>query len=130
MLPAAILFAAGVRFVVVGSAALWMRGVDTVVHDLDMVPDPTPSNLELLTLALPGMGLLARDMPVPGVLGSSTLMAFSTAYGIVDVLVDRGREEFPTLARVADAFLLAGMPVAVASWSDVTRLRHRFKGGC
>lgn len=130
MLPAAILAAGGVRFVVVGSAALWMDGVDTVVHDLDVVPDPAAANLKLLVSSLPCLGVLAGDLPVPGVLGSSAMMTFSTAYGIIDVLVERGREEYPTLARAATPVLVLGVPTAVASASDAWRLRHRFKTGC
>ncbi len=127
MLPAAILAAGGVRFVVVGSAVLWMRCVDIVVHDLDLVPDPTAPNLQLLVDTLPGMGVLASDLPVSGVLETSALMAFSTAYGTVDVLVDRGRKEYRALADAATCTLVAGVPVALASSSDVNRLRRQFK---
>lgn len=129
MLAAAVLAAGGARFVVVGSVALWAGGVDTAPHDLDVVPDPTPANLEFVVCSLPGLGVLARHIPAPGTLRSLTMTTFSTAYGTIDVLLQRGREEYLALADHASRVVVAGVPVAVASLYDATRLRNRFKSG-
>ena len=42
------LAAEGVRFVVVGSAALWLHGVRVPVGDLDVVPETDEANLDRL----------------------------------------------------------------------------------
>lgn len=55
VLAAAVLAAAGVSLLLVGSAALWLHGAPIPVADADVVPEPGKQNLRQLREALAQM---------------------------------------------------------------------------
>lgn len=123
-MPAAVLVAAGVSLVVVGSAALMEHGDLCCAADLDVVPDPHDANLirlreELERLAVPGTRV--------GPLESLEVATVLTSFGSIDVLVERGRLEFAALRGNAELADVHGVGVAVASRDDAWRLRRRYK---
>jgi hypothetical protein len=127
VLAAAILAAEDVPFLLVGSAALWLRGEITAVADLDAVIEPGEASVRRLREVLAGMAV----GPVPsagGFLGGSVVPVM-TAYGTVDCLLERGRRDWGRLRRRADWLPVAGVPVLVAASADAWALRRRFKEG-
>jgi hypothetical protein len=125
VLGAAVLAAEEVSFVLVGSAALWLRDEVDRVADADAVIEPGERNLHRLRGALAGIAI----GPVPSADGFSggSVVPVVTAYGKVDCLVERGRRDWGRLRRGAGILLVADVPVLVASSSDAWDLRRRFK---
>jgi hypothetical protein len=113
VLGAAVLAAEKVSFVLVGSAALWLRGEIAGVGDADAVIEPGDRNIHRLRGALAGIAV----GPVPVV----------TAYGRVDCLLERGRRDWGRLRRRAGFLPVADVPVLVASSADAWSLRRRYK---
>jgi hypothetical protein len=124
VLAAAVLAAGGAGVVIVGSAGLRLHGVDTVVADLDVVPDPTADGLSRLRRALDGLVPLDRW---PDVRSLPPIIRVHTSFGPVDVLVERGRTEYAILLAHASTIDLLGVDVTVASVDDIGELRRRFK---
>jgi hypothetical protein len=113
VLTAAVLAAEDVSFLLVGSAALWLRGEITAVADTDAVIEPGELNIHRLREALAGMAV----GPVPsadGFLGGSVVLVL-TAYGTVDCLLERRRRDWDRLRRRAGLLPAAGVPVLVAA---------------
>ena len=125
VLAAAVLAAEEVSFVLVGSAALWLRDEIAGVADADAVIEPGERNIHRLRGALAGIAV----GPVPSVDGLSggSVVPVVTAYGKVDCLMERGRRDWGRLRRGAGFLLVADVPVLVASSSDAWNLRRRFK---
>ena len=125
VLGAAVLAAEEVSFVLVGSAALWLRAEIACVADADAVIEPGERNIHRLRGALAGIAI----GPVPSADGFSggSVVPVATAYGKVDCLVERGRRDWGRLRRGAGILLVADVPVLVASSSDAWDLRRRFK---
>ncbi len=125
VLGAAVLAAEEVSFVLVGSAALWLRDEIAGVADADAVIEPGERNIHRLRGALAGIAV----GPVPSVDGLSggSVVPVVTAYGKVDCLMERGRRDWGRLRRGAGFLLVADVPVLVASSSDTWNLRRRFK---
>ncbi len=65
VLAAAALAADGVSFLLVGSAALWLRSEPVTVADVDVVIKPGLANLRCLHAALVSLALRPRDVPAP-----------------------------------------------------------------
>lgn len=65
VLAAAVLTAEGVSLLLVGSAALWLRGEPVNVGDVDAVVEPGMDNLRRLHSALAGLALRPRNVPQP-----------------------------------------------------------------
>ncbi len=125
VLGAAVLAAEEVSFVLVGSAALWLRGKTARVADADAVIEPGERNIHRLRGALAGIAI----GPVPSVdsLSGGSVVPVVTAYGKVDCLVERGRRDWGRLRRSAGFLLVADVPVLVASSTDARNLRRRYK---
>jgi hypothetical protein len=125
VLGAAVLAAEGVSLVLVGSAALWLRGESASVADADVVIEPGEGSVLRLREALAGIAI----GPVPSVDGfsSGSVVPVGTAYGKVDCLMERGRRDWERLRRNAGLLLVADVPVLVASSTDAWNLRRRYK---
>jgi hypothetical protein len=124
LVPAAVLGAAGVELIVVGSAALVAYGDLDHAHDLDVVPRATDRNLARLRQALRH---LAYRVPTIQLLANADVETVQMSFGSVDLLLERGRREFDALAERARAVEVSGVEVALAARADAWRLRHRFK---
>jgi hypothetical protein len=61
---------AGVRYVVVGGLAAGAHGVVRATRDLDLVPDPTKANMEVLAFTLAALG---AEHPIGGPLTAESL---------------------------------------------------------
>jgi hypothetical protein len=129
VLAAAVLAAERVSGVLVGSAALWLRGEPVSVGDVDVVIEPGEANLGRLHEAL--AGLAARPAAVPAVhrLRDVPVATVFSSYGRVDCLLERGRRDWASLRRKAGYVAVADVPVLVASAADAWALRRRFRKG-
>jgi hypothetical protein len=119
-----------VRFVVIGGVAVGAHGFLRSTEDLDLVPDPDPVNLKLLTTAL---GKLDATMPTvegrpfdPGEDGAVILrggnVSADTRFGGLDIVQRlRAVPDYSTLAEDAVDSNLLGIPVKICS---LTRLRE------
>jgi hypothetical protein len=125
VLAAAILAAEEVSFVLVGSAALWLRGEISSVADADAVIEPGERNILRLRDALSGIAV----GPVPPVrrLAGGSVIPVMTAYGKVDCLLERGRQDWGRLRRRAALLPVADVGVLVAASADAWALRRRYK---
>jgi len=130
----AALHAHGVRFVVIGGVAVGAHGYLRSTEDLDLVPDPDPANLKLLSTVLDDLASTlptaqgrpfdpGRDGPV--ILRGGNVTA-DTRFGGLDV-VQRlpGVPSFAALAQDAVESDLLGIPVQVCS---LGRLREMKQG--
>jgi len=111
--------------VLVGSAALWLRGQIACVADADAVIEPGERNIHRLRGGLAGIAI----GPVPSAdrFSGGSVVPVATAYGKVDCLMERGRRDWSRLRRGAGFLLVADVPVLAASSSDAWNLRRRFK---
>lgn len=119
-----------VRFVVIGGVAVGAHGYVRATEDLDLVPDPDPANLKLLTAAL---GALDSTLPTiegrpfdPDQDGAVILrggnVSADTRFGGLDVVQRlRGVPAYSELAEDAVESDLLGIPVRVCS---LVRLRE------
>ena len=128
VLLAAVLAAERVSFVVVGSAALWLRGEDVPVGDVDAVPEPGAANLARLHAALTTLAVRERIVPRPRSLPLLEMVAVPTSYGRLDCLLERGRRDWDRLRLGAGVIRVADADVLVASATDAWSLRRAFKG--
>jgi hypothetical protein len=129
VLAAAVLATTGVSFVLVGSAALWLRGESIPVGDADVVIEPGQQNLQRARAALADMALQPHAVPQTARLALLDIVTVMTSYGRIDGLLRRGRLDWDRLRTNADAMLVAGAEVVVAASSDAWKLRRRFKDG-
>jgi hypothetical protein len=125
VLGAAVLAAEEVSFVLVGSAALWLRGEIAGVADADAVIEPGERNIHRLRGALARIAI--GPVPSVGSLSGGSMVPVVTAYGKVDCLLERGRSDWGRLRRGAGFLLVADVPVLVASSTDAWNLRRRYK---
>jgi hypothetical protein len=125
VLAAAVLAAENVSFVLVGSAALWLRSEIADVADADAVIEPGERNVHRLRAALAGIAI----GPVPSLdnLSCRSVVPVVTAYGKIDCLLERGRRDWVRLRRGADFLPVADVPVLVAASADAWNLRRRYK---
>ncbi len=127
VLAAAVLAAERVSFVLVGSAALWLRGEPVTVGDVDAVIEPGEPNLRRLHKALAGLAVRPDAIPAVYRLRDVSVATAVTSYGRVDCLLERGRRDWDHLARNAGHVAVADAPVLTASADDAWALRRRFK---
>jgi len=128
VLAAAVLAADGMSLLLVGSAALWLRGEPVTVADVDVVIEPGAQILRCLHSALAGVALRRRDVPPPHRLAGLPIVTVATSYGRVDCLLERGRRDWEQLRQGAGPVAVADVNVLVASADDAWALRRRFKG--
>jgi hypothetical protein len=129
VLAAAVLATTGVSFVLVGSAALWLRGEPIPVGDADLVIEPGEQNLQRARAALADMALQPHAVPQAARLAMLDIVTIMTSYGKIDCLLGRGRLDWDRLRTNAEIMLVAGTEVVVAATSDAWKLRRRFKDG-
>jgi hypothetical protein len=127
VLLAAVLAAEGLGFVVVGSAALFLRGFDLGVGDLDIVCDLDSDNLDLLCDTVGRYRLRPSTRPTAPALQAVDVWSAATIYGTLDVLIDRARKDGDSLREAAGPVRVSDVNVVVASADDAWALRHRFK---
>ena len=127
VLAAAVLATTGVSFVLVGSAALWLRGESIPVGDADVVIEPGEQNMQRARAALADMALQPHAVPQAARLAMLDIVTIMTSYGKIDCLLRRGRLDWDRLRTNADVILIAGAEVVVAASSDAWKLRRRFK---
>ena len=128
MLLAAVLAAEQVSFVLVGSAALRLRGETIRVADIDVVPDPAEANLAALHAALTALASRRRLVPPPRCLAALDTVSVPTRYGKLDCLLGRGRRNWARLRQHGGPVMIADAEVLVASAADARALRRAFKG--
>jgi hypothetical protein len=127
VLAAAVLATTGVSFLLVGSAALWLRGESILVGDADVVIEPGDQNMQRTRAALADLALQPHAVPQPGRLPILDIVTIATSYGKIDCLLQRGRLDWDRLVRNSDVMLVAGAEVVVADSSDAWNLRRQFK---
>jgi hypothetical protein len=125
VLAAAVLAAEEVSFLLVGSAALWLRGEITTVADADAVIEPGEHNAYRLGEALAGIAI--GPAPSMSSLRGRSVVRVMTAYGNLDCLLERGRQDWGRLRGGAGFLPVAGVPVLVAASADAWELRRRYK---
>jgi hypothetical protein len=125
VLAAAVLGAEEASFLLVGSAALWLRSEITTVADADAVIEPGEHNIHRLREALAGIAI----GPVPSMTSfrRGSVVPVMTAYSKVDCLLERGRQDWGRLRCGAGFLSVAGAPVLVAASADAWDLRRRYK---
>jgi hypothetical protein len=117
----------GVSFLLVGSAALWLRGESIPIGDADVVIKPGAQNMQRARAALADLALQPHAVPQPARLAMLDIVTIMTSYGKIDCLLQRGRLDWDRLLRNSDVMLVAGTEVIVAASSDAWSLRRRFK---
>jgi len=127
VLAAAVLATTGVSFLLVGSAALWLRGESILVGDADVVIEPGDQNMQRTRAALADLALQPHVVPQASRLAILDIVTIMTSYGKIDCLLRRGRLDWDRLVRNTDVMLVAGAEVIVADSSDAWNLRRRFK---
>ena len=127
VLASAVLATTSVSFVLVGSAALWLRGESILVGDADVVIEPGDQNMQRTRTALADLALQPHAVPQASRLAILDIVTIMTSYGKIDCLLRRGRLDWDRLVRNTDVMLVAGAEVIVADSSDAWNLRRRFK---
>jgi hypothetical protein len=127
VLAAAVLATTGLSFLLVGSAALWLRGESIPVGDADVVIEPGDQSMQRARAVLAGLALQPHAVPPAHRLASLDIVTVMTSYGRVDCLLRRGRLDWDRLLRNSEVLLVAGAEVVVAASSDAWSLRRRFK---
>jgi hypothetical protein len=127
VLAAAVLAAERVSSVLVGSAALWLRGEQVTVGDADVVIEPGEPNLRRLHEALAGLAIRPETVPAVHRMRDLPVATAVTSYGRVDCLLERGRRDWHQLHHRAGYVAVADALVLVASADDAWALRRRFK---
>jgi hypothetical protein len=127
VLAAAVLAAEQVSGVLVGSAALWLRGEPVNVGDVDVVIEPGEANLRRLGEALGGLAVRPGDVPALHRLREISIATVFSSYGKVDCMLERGRRDWEWLRPRAGYVPVADVRVLVASAADAWALRARFK---
>ncbi len=127
VLAAAVLATTGMSFLLIGSAALWLRGESIPVGDADVVIEPGERNMRRARAALADLALQPHAVPQPARLAMLDIVTIMTSYGKIDCLLERGRLDWDRLLGNSDVMLVAGAEVTVGAGSDAWHLRRRFK---
>jgi hypothetical protein len=127
VLAAAVLATTGVSFLLVGSAALWLRGESISVGDADAVIEPRDQNMQRTRAALADLALQPQAVPQAARLAGLDIVTIMTSYGKIDCLLGRGRLDWHRLRRNSDVLPVAGAELVVAASSDAWSLRRHFK---
>lgn len=127
----AVLDAHEVDYVVIGGIAVQVYGHVRMTNDVDLIPSPTPQNLECLAAALEqlearvlnlGSEHLAIDAQM---LPRATLWQLATRHGDIDVLHDApGAAPFSQLRERALLIALGDYQIAVASRDDLIKMKR------
>jgi hypothetical protein len=127
----AVLDAHKVEYIVIGGIAVQVYGHVRMTNDIDLIPSPTPQNLERLATALgdldarvlnPGSEHLTIDAQM---LPRATLWQLATRHGDIDVLHDApGASSFPRLLERALLITLGDHTIPIASRDDLIRMKR------
>jgi hypothetical protein len=119
----------GVEYVMVGGVGARIQGSATTTQDLDVMPDPSPENLERLAAALSDESTELRTGP--GVFEphprttstefrTSDVCSYRTRFGLIDVLMTLpGVGGFDVVRRNARRYEWQGIVLVVASLDDI-----------
>jgi hypothetical protein len=127
----AVLDARKVEYVVIGGIAVQVYGHVRMTNDIDLMPSPSPANLERLAAAL--VDLEARvlnrgseDLAIDAqMLPRATLWQFSTRHGDIDLLHDApGAAPFPQLRSRALLVELGDHSIPIASRDDLIKMKQ------
>jgi hypothetical protein len=129
VLAAAVLAAERVSGVLVGSAALWLRGEPVSVGDVDVVIEPGEANLLRLREVLSGLAVRPEAVSAVRRLWEISVATVFSSYGRVDCMLERSRRDWKGLRRGAGHVPVADARVLVASAADAWALRARFRMG-
>jgi hypothetical protein len=129
VLLAAVLAAEGLRFVLVGSTALWMQGETISVADVDAVPCSDPGNIRRLHDVLGALAVRPALVPPLRLMFVLDVVSVQTSYGKLDCLLERGRRDWGWLRRGARVIRFCDVDVLTASAGDAKALRLAFKPG-
>jgi hypothetical protein len=124
---AAILAAEGVSFILVGSAALWLRGEAVTVGDTDVVIEPGQANLDRLHDSLKTLAAHPGALPSPRRLALRSIVPVQTSFGKLDLLLEGGRQDWNWLRPGAAFIDVTDVSVLVASAEDCWALRRLYK---
>jgi hypothetical protein len=122
-----------VRFVVIGGVAVGAHGFVRGTEDLDLVPDPDPTNLKRLTRALealeatlPTVGGRRFDPDSDaGVIRRGGNVTAMTRFGELDVVqLAQGVPSYSQLAEDAVPSDLLGIPVQVCSLARLREMKR------
>jgi hypothetical protein len=127
VLAAAVLAAERVSGVLVGSAALWLRGEPVTVGDVDVVIEPDEANLRRLREALAGLAVRPEAVPAVHRLREISVATVLSSYGRVDCMLEHGRRDWQQLRQGAGYVAVADVEVLVASAAEAWALRKRFR---
>ncbi|HTD57351.1 MAG TPA: hypothetical protein VNZ01_04170 [Solirubrobacteraceae bacterium] len=120
-----------VDYIVIGGIAVQVYGHVRMTNDVDLIPAPTPQNLERLAAALEqlearvlnsGSEHLAIDAQT---LPRATLWQLATRHGDIDILHDApGAAPFSQLRERALLITLGDYPIVVASRDDLIKMKR------
>ena len=127
MLAAAVLAAEGVSFILVGSAALWLRGEEVTVGDADVVIEADEANLDRLHDCLTTLTADPAALPSPRRLALRSIVPVLTSFGKLDLLLEGGRRDWDWLRPGAAFIDVTDAGVLVASAADCWELRRQHK---
>ena len=126
----AALDAHGVEYVLVGGLAVQVHGHVRTTNDVDLIPAPTPANLERLAAALHDLDARvlnpgAEDAEIDALmLPRATLWQLATRHGNVDVLHDApGAGPFEELRGRALVVRPGSVEIPVAGRDDLIRMK-------
>jgi hypothetical protein len=127
----AVLDAHKVEYVVIGGIAVQVHGHVRMTNDVDLIPSPTPQNLNRLAIALEELGarVLNSGSEHLGIdaqmLPRATLWQLATPHGDIDVLHDApGAAPFPQLRERALLITLGDHPIPIASRDDLIKMKR------
>jgi hypothetical protein len=122
----------GLRYVVIGGVAVGAHGYIRATEDLDIVPDPSPENLDELgnTLVRVGGRLAANprrgiDQALRQALLRGANLTLTTDLGDLDVVQRvKGLPGWEALAADAETTTLGGTPLAVCSRAHLIAMKR------
>ncbi len=120
----------GVDYVIVGGVASRMQGSSTTTQDLDIMPEPSPANLQRLARALSGPDTSKKPPnattyePHPLVeaieFQTEELTSYRTANGVIDVIMDLpGVGGYDLVIRNARRYASGDIILHAASLDDI-----------
>lgn len=118
-----------VDYVVIGGVAVQAHGHTRTTQDLDLVPNPDPTNLERLAAALATLHArpvgAATAPPQAPRLPAQGILELNTDHGGVDIHINpRGAAPYTDLRARAIKFELGGLDVFVAGRDDLIAMKR------
>lgn len=125
---------AGVDYVLIGGLAGVLHGSPAMTNDADIVPSPTPANLDRLATALGDLRARLRSErapegvefdPHPELLASMAMLNMTTRCGDLDLsFMPAGARGYDDLVERAVTFNVRELVIPVASLADVIRSKE------